>query len=284
MILDRLLLDVPRSVFMEQYHLKLPFALPGGCKDLVQTAGWPMVEAILRRPGVDLLAVRESAVREGLQTPTDQGRALLDEGYTLRIRKADRHDAGLAELAEGFRRAFAAPIDVHVYCTPAGQPGLGWHYDAEDVFLLQTRGSKQWQLRKNTVNPWPLVQTMPQDLRYQREIMPVIRCDLHAGDWLYLPAGYWHAAQAGAESISLSVGVLSAAAIDVYDFLRPGLLDSLRWRQRLPTAGEASTLSDEQLLDRYREVFADLGQDLSHLLGQEQTARAFLESRGRKVP
>ena len=41
----------------------------------------------------------------------------------------------------GIGRDFAAPVDVHLYCTPAGQPGFGWHYDAEDVFVLQTAGS-----------------------------------------------------------------------------------------------------------------------------------------------
>src|SRR5947209_3055839 len=135
---------------------------------------------------------------------------------------------------------FLAPIDVHVYCTPAGQPGFGWHYDAEDVFVLQTAGRKEWSLRKNTVNPWPLAEALPADMRHEREIMPVLRCTLAAGDWLYIPAGYWHRTRAGEESVSLSVGVLSASALDVYDFLRRQLLSSLRWRQRLPPAGGAS--------------------------------------------
>src|SRR5204862_57834 len=131
-------------------------------------------------------------------------------------------------------------IDVHVYCAPGASPGFGWHYDAEDVFILQTVGSKEWWLRKNTVNPWPLVEALPADMRYPREIMPVLRCHLLAGDWLYIPAGYWHRTQAGEESISLSVGVLAATAVDVYDFLRREVLASLRWRKRLPVAGRAS--------------------------------------------
>jgi 50S ribosomal protein L16 3-hydroxylase len=130
------------------------------------------------------------------------------------------------------------------------------------VFVLQTCGSKEWEPRKNTVNPWPLVETLPADMRHEREIMPVLRCLLAAGDWLYIPHGYWHRTRAAEESISLSVGLRSAAALDVFDFLRGELLSSLKWRQRLPPAGAASPLGPEELSRRYRELFADLGADL----------------------
>src|SRR4051812_34420133 len=116
-------------------------------------------------------------------------------------------------------------------------------------------------------------------MRYEREIMPLLRCMLAAGDWLYIPAGYWHRTQAGEESISLSVGVLSAAAVEVYDFLRTYLLSSLKWRQRLPPAGAASPFAAEDLLRRYRDLFAELGDDLANLLTREDVARAFLERR-----
>src|SRR5262249_27039897 len=150
---------------------------------------------------------------------------LLAEGCTLGIRHAEKHDPGLARLAEGFRRDFASPVDVHLYCTPAGRPGFGWHYDAEDVFLLQTQGTKEWFLRKNTVNPWPLAEPPPADMRYRLELMPLLRVTLAAGDWVYIPCGYWHRTEAGSEeSISLSVGVRSPSAVDVYDYLRRQLL------------------------------------------------------------
>lgn len=282
MILDQLLGAIPRAEFMERHYLKQPFALPGGCRHLADTLGWPLVEAMLARPDVDALAARGAEIWPDGVPPAEKARGLLGEGYTLRIRNAEKHDAGLGELAESFRSAFAARVDVHVYCTPAGHPGLGWHYDAEDVFVLQTAGSKEWSLRKNTVHPWPLPETIPANMRYGRELMPMLRCNLHAGDWLYIPAGYWHSTRAGEESISLNVGILSTSAIDVYDFLRRRLLDDLRWRQRLPTPGEASTLDDAELLRQYRELFADLGRDLAELLGREETARGFLEGKGRR--
>lgn len=278
MILDQLLGDIPRTVFMEQHYLKQPFALPGGCRHLLDSAGWPMVEAILHKEGVDFLAARPEKVWQGTPTP-ERARQLLDDGYTLRIRKAEQHDPVLTELMTGFREAFCGAVDIHIYCTPADHMGLNWHYDAEDVFILQTQGSKTWWLRKNTVNPWPLAETIPENMRYERELTPMMKCDLQAGDWLYLPAGYWHRTQAREQSISLSVGIFSLTALDVYDFLRSRLTDSLRWRQRLPTPGSAGTLTEEELTRQYKELFADLACDVARMLQQEETVRDFLKQK-----
>ena len=136
------------------------------------------------------------------------------------MRHAERHDPRILALAKDFEREFAAPVNIHIYATPGGQFGFGWHYDAEDVFILQTTGRKEYLLRKNTVQPWPLEETLPQDMRYEREIMPLMRCALEAGDWLYIPAGYWHMANAEQTAISLAIGVMSHAAIEVLDLLR----------------------------------------------------------------
>src|SRR5262245_116902 len=198
MVIEQLLGPVPKSVFVEEHYLRLPFSRPGGCEHLVGLCGWDTVERILGQPGVDVLVGRGGRRWDENRAPRpEEVRPLLDEGYTIGIRHAERHDPGLAELADGFRRDFLGAVNVHVYCTPAGRPGFGWHYDAEDVFILQTRGSKEWSLRKNTVNPWPLVETLPADMRHERELMPVLRCTLRAGNWLYIPAGYWHRTEAG---------------------------------------------------------------------------------------
>jgi 50S ribosomal protein L16 3-hydroxylase len=283
MAIEQLLGSVPTATFIDDYYLKFPFARAGDCAHLLELGDWSVLGAILGRPGVDVLAGREGRPWDGPPpTSADDARALLAAGCTIGIRHAEQHHPALAEVAAGFRTDFTAAVDLHLYVTPAGQSGFGWHYDAEDVFLLQLRGDKEWSLRKNTVNPWPVVEALPADMHYERELMPLMRCTLRAGDWLYLPAGYWHRGQAGEESVSLSVGVLSCTALDVCDFLRRRLPASLRWRQRLPTPGAASSLSSEELVRRYRELFAELGQDLAALLAEEGFVRAFLADKGRR--
>jgi 50S ribosomal protein L16 3-hydroxylase len=282
-VIERLLGNISPSAFLEQHYLKFPLARMGGAEEFAALGSWRTVEVVLAAPDVDVMVVRQGGLVKTPAIPTySELRAHHEDGCTLVIRNSQRHHAGLAQLADGFRQTFRAPVDIHIYCTPAGHSGFGWHYDAEDVFILQTEGSKEYSLRKNTVHPWPLVETIPADMQYEREIMPMMRCLLAAGDWLYIPVGYWHKAQAAdlhQESISLAVGIMSTSAIDVFDFLRPRLLASLLWRQRLPPLALADAPNTSDLMAQYRGILAELGNDLVRTLCDEQLLSEFLRSR-----
>jgi ribosomal protein L16 Arg81 hydroxylase len=266
--------------FVDKYFLKFPYVSAGGALEFVSLATWETVHAILARPGVDILIVQNSDLLRGSVPTYEQVRSHHAAGSTIVIRNAERHHDGLERLASGFFADFRAPIDVHLYLTPAGQSGFGWHYDAEDVFILQTAGAKEYSLRKNTVNPWPVVEAIPRDMQYEREIMPLMNCTLAAGDWLYIPAGYWHKAVAADpkfESISIAVGVMSVPALSLLDYLRPRLAASLLWRQRLPVTGQAAAHDQEQLREEYRRIFADLLADLTEQFNDRQFLSGFLE-------
>lgn len=282
MILEELLGTISVTNFMRDHFLKTPLAVPGGCQQLTSLGTQETLERVLGDPNADSVITRQGAQWDGTAPPSsNQVVQLLEEGYTLGVRQAHRHDRGLSELADRFQHDFQSAVDIHLYCTPAAAPGFGWHYDAEDVFVLQTQGSKEWWLRKNTVNPWPLIETLPKDMKYEREIMPLMRCLLKEGDWLYIPAGYWHRTQAGERSISLSVGLNTPSGLDVYDFLRSRLLASLQWRCRLPPAGPVSVLSPDELTRAYHDQFVELGKDLERLLRDPAIVQEFLESRNR---
>jgi ribosomal protein L16 Arg81 hydroxylase len=282
-MIDRLLNPEPKAAFFAEHFLRLPYSLPGGCAELTGLGAWERVEAIIAATDADVLVVKEGRRWDESRTPTvPEARRLFAEGYTLLVRHAERHDAEIAELARGFAADFQAPVDVHVYCTPGGSFGFGWHYDAEDVFILQASGEKEYSLRKNTVNPWPLVETLPADMRYERELMPLMQCLLSGGDWLYIPNGYWHRATSRTDAVSLAVGVLPATALDSFDFLRRALLDSIRWRERLPMRGDEAVTSAETRAERYRELFAELADELSATLRDPAFIQDFLESRSAK--
>lgn len=278
-MIEQLLGDFPVRRFIDEYFFRQPFSLPRGAAAFAQLGSWRVLEEILAQPEADVLVVKAGSRWEGSRSPTAvEARQLFDDGYTVLVRHAERCHPRLAELAAGFERDFTAAIDIHLYCTPANQHGFGWHYDAEDVFILQTCGSKEYSLRKNTVNPWPVVEALPDDMRYEREIMPLSKCLLGAGDWLYIPHGYWHKAEAHEAAFSLAVGVMSPSALDLFDFVRRRLPDAIRWRQRLPLIGDAA-LNDEQLLAQLNEHFTDLGADLARQFRSEELAREWLQWR-----
>jgi hypothetical protein len=305
--------DVGVAKFLEEYLHRLPFAMAGSARGACELGTWDSVGAVWAAAGKDAFAVREGRWYEGeLPRDVDGARKLAHEGYTIFVRHAERHHAGLAALAAAFERTFSGPVNIHLFATPAGAPGFSWHYDAEDVFIIQTAGEKEYSLRKNTVNPWPLEETLPADMRYEREQMPLMRVLLRAGDLLYIPCGWWHKAEAkgartlplppgagrgeekstnrnapspcplpkgeGAETaISLAVGVMSRSAMDVYDFLRKRLVESLVWRQRLPLVGPASALSREELEATYAHLFKQLADDLAKTFADPRLLADYLE-------
>jgi ribosomal protein L16 Arg81 hydroxylase len=274
-----LLGDLPLTQFVAEYFQRLPYSAAGKAAPLCELGTWDLLTSILARPAADVLVCRRNEQYAGnLPRSDDAARRLVDEGYTLLVRHAEQHDERLAALAAAFAADFAAPVNIHMYCTPGGQFGFGWHYDAEEVFIVQTTGRKTYSLRKNTVNPWPVEETLPADMRYEREIMPLVRCELAAGDWLYIPSGYWHMGESRETAISLAIGVAPRTGLDVVDFLRRRLADSLFWRQRLPVAGRAAALGEAELLAAYEQVLGELGRDLTKQLADPRLAEELIKS------
>lgn len=263
MNLQSLLGKTPLPQFVAEYYYRLPYSSAGSASPFCELGSWDTLTAILAQDKADVFVCRRNEQYCG-QPPrsTEEAQRLTDTGYTLLIKHAERHNERLAEVAAAFAADLGATVNIHMYCTPGDQFGFGWHYDAEEVFIVQTTGRKEYSLRKNTVNPWPLEESLPADMRYEREIMPLIRCELTAGDWLYIPSGYWHMGHSREAAISLAIGVMPHTAVEIFDALRPRIIDSLLWRQRLPVTSQASPLTDEQLRGEYRQLFEQLGQDL----------------------
>ena len=138
-------------------------------------------------------------------------RRLMAARLGLVIRRSERHDPELAQLARAFARDLPGEVHVQLYVTPAGTQTFGWHYDFEDVFIAQTLGTKDYYFRKNTVEvdtPFP-----PRDFSgFHTECSVLQTATLVPGDFLYIPSRWWHMAVCREDSLSISVGVMPAEA------------------------------------------------------------------------
>jgi hypothetical protein len=67
-------------------------------------------------------------------------------------------------------------------------------------------------------------------------------------------------------SISLAIGVTPQTGIDAFDLLRPRLLESLVWRQRLPVAGRSAVLDQQELRSAYRELLRQCADELGRIM------------------
>jgi 50S ribosomal protein L16 3-hydroxylase len=225
--------------FMAGYFSRFPTAGRGGARELASLLNWEALRRVFSSGHEDILIAQGGRLLHQGKISFKESNRAYEQGATIVLRHVEKSDDAFRGLAEEFLSAFSGHVDIQLYATPASQQGFHWHYDAEDVFVLQSEGSKDFSLRKNSVDPLPLVDRLPKDMHFEKESTPAIfRCRLEAGDWLYIPAGYWHQALACEASLHISVGVLPLCAIDALDLLKERLGRSLLWRQRLPVARE----------------------------------------------
>jgi 50S ribosomal protein L16 3-hydroxylase len=196
------------SSFARDYLRTQPYASPSSANRAMPIFGWDTLDQLLTRNPPDVLVVARGKLLE-LPRPRSLGEALdlLTSGVGLVIRRAEKVDDAVAGLAASVTQHIPGEVHVQLIVTPAGTYGFGWHYDDEDVFIVQTEGSKDYFFRDNTVDRERPAGTAPDFTRFGNEASPIGTARLLAGDWLYVPARWWHAAKCIEDSLSISLGI-----------------------------------------------------------------------------
>ena len=109
--------------------------------------------------------------------------ALFRDGATVVFQGLHRYWPPLTRLVAELELELGHPCQANAYLTPPGSQGFAVHSDTHDVFVLQTAGSKRWEVHT------------PEDVQ---EVL------LEPGLCMYLPTGTPHAARAQ-ETVSLHV-------------------------------------------------------------------------------
>jgi lysine-specific demethylase/histidyl-hydroxylase NO66 len=158
---------------------------------------------------------------------------LYDQGATIVLQSLQRWWPPLATFCRDLEVALSHPVQANAYLTPSGARGLAPHHDTHDVFVLQSHGTKHWQVREPIVEaPLPRHRSNHDEAAAQ----PVLfEADLGPGDCLYLPRGWVHsaAAQQGT-SLHITIGVLATTAHDVLRALVDRAAEEPAFRRTLP--------------------------------------------------
>jgi 50S ribosomal protein L16 3-hydroxylase len=205
----------PLSVeeFVRGHFGRAPHARPSAAASALPLFNWAVLERIFitcartQLPPDVWVAANGRLVEVPPPRCTSDVRRLMRERYGVVIRKAERHYAPLAELALAFARDLRGEVHIQLYVTPAGTQTFGWHYDDEDVFIAQTLGTKDYYLRQNTVAVEQSARGSVDFSALRRETSPLSCARLIAGDWLYIPARWWHLVRSVEDALSISIGV-----------------------------------------------------------------------------
>lgn len=262
-ILTKILNENPKDNFLPKYFARLPYSRPSDAKDFVDFLNWGVVQQVIEQKKSVLRVVKDSVlVKDSADLNFDEAMIYYQAGNTLLFRYAERSHPLLKILADDFSQSFKTEVDIQLYCTPEGHNAFGWHYDVEEVFIIQTRGSKRYTIRPNTVHPRPILASMPENLEYEKESGELfLDILLKEGDWLYIPSGWWHVARTQSESMHISIGLMPRSAVDILTFLPKHLAKQSYWRSRLPFHKDFN--NEENEIKYYQEAFQRLGEDLA---------------------
>lgn len=125
------------------------------------------------------------------------------DGGTIYFNAAGSLWPNLGALCRLTQYAFGIPANVNVYATPANvSVSVPPHTDRQDVFVMQTEGSKHWRVYasiKVLANSSAKVVVDPTDRGKHGDVLtleelgtPLLDVVLHAGDILYVPVGFPH--------------------------------------------------------------------------------------------
>lgn len=133
------------------------------------------------------------------------------------------------------------PTQCNAYITPGGDAqGFDFHHDTHDVLVLQVSGKKRWVIHEPV-----LALPLPSQARAGADLVsegaePLMDVELAAGDCLYLPRGFVHAAlTTDAASVHLTVGIMATTWHDVLSDVLAMAADEPSFRRALPVLPDA---------------------------------------------
>ncbi len=142
--------------------------------------------SVLPEPGY----TRHATITGRQLTGLVDGRKAVEEfrnGATVVFQGLHRSFPPLVELISALEVELGHPCQANAYLTPPGSQGFAVHSDSHDVFVLQTAGTKQWELHPPEGDEEPL---------------------LEPGHVMYLPTGTPHAARAqDTVSLHITIGI-----------------------------------------------------------------------------
>jgi JmjC domain len=186
--------------------------------------------------------------------------AEVADGATLVLQSLHTWWAPLGRFCADLHEALGHPVQANAYLTPPGERGLGLHYDTHDVVVLQTSGTKRWEVYEPRFE-WPLGSQHWSDVAPPGEALEdvptpmVLDVRLGPGDCLYLPRGFIHRATGeDASSLHVTVGI----HVQTWHHVLRDLVDqaALDPELRRVVDGDPSVL-ERQLKDLLAEVDLD---------------------------
>ncbi|MEO7741839.1 MAG: cupin domain-containing protein [Usitatibacter sp.] len=211
--------------FMSRYWQRRPLLVRGAFPAFRDPLSPAQVLALAASDAAQSRLVRHIGKKwtvEDGPIPTSRFKQLPRRDWTVLVQDTNHFSARAAALLQRFDFIPHARIDdvMVSYAVPGGS--VGPHVDSYDVFLLQGRGRRRWQISRQEDHRF--VPGLP--LKVLQRFEPGEEWTLEAGDMLYLPPGIAHHGVAESECLTWSIGFRAPTDAEIVE----GFLDHLRDR------------------------------------------------------
>ena len=189
----------------------------------------------------------------GLYSVVDREKlfAQFSAGASLIVNASEGSIPSIGRFCNSMEQELKINLQANIYLTPPCEKGFGLHYDAHDIFILQTAGQKQWRLFGHAPQEVLTGEQTVSDCYKSRE--PEQELELRSGDLLYLPAYTVHEAHTtDSISIHISLGVYARRWFHLLQDLAKSAEASLEFQRPLPDA-----FSSDDDRRKFNEEFAE---------------------------
>lgn len=150
--------------------------------------------------------------------------------WTLLVQGVDTHIESASLLMNAFNFIPHWRMDDLLVSFSQPGAGVGAHIDQYDVFIVQGKGTRRWQVGDKSMKyakyyPHPKLQQID-------EFEPIIDVNLLPGDILYIPPGFPHKGQSITECMNYSVGFRAPDQTELFQAIADDLLDSDKLTRR----------------------------------------------------
>ncbi|GAA4903728.1 cupin domain-containing protein [Ferrimonas pelagia] len=195
-----------------------------------ELAGLALEEGVASR-----IVIRDGDSWRGETGPREEYDSLGSENWQLLVQAINHYLPEAQALAQAFRFLPNWRFDdvMASFSVPGG--GVGPHIDNYDVFIIQGKGQRRWQVgARGQYAP----RTGSSGMSLVEDFTPIIDEVMNPGDILYIPPGYPHSGQTLSPSLSYSVGFRAPSQQELISALADSLIDQDLGQARFTSDGE----------------------------------------------
>lgn len=213
------------SVFLEQYWQKKPCVIKQFSPNFVDPIDENDLAGLAQEEGVDsrIVSSTDAHTKQAKNWQVHQGpfedfEQVCENNWSLLVQGVDKYIDEVNDLTKLVDFIPHWRLDDVMVSYSMPNAGVGAHTDEYDVFIVQGKGSRRWQVGlpcvANTVIPHPL-------LKQIEGFEAVIDQELGQGDAIYIPPKHPHSGLALSHCLNYSIGFRAPTSAE----LLIGMLD-----------------------------------------------------------